>query len=213
MFGMIRNSLFGGVEVNNGTLVQKEEKSNRLKPGGQVAGINFVGRLQTKSGVGKEPKKRPYLYTAQLQFLRPVMDLRLTVDSLDAIDDSETAGSEKPAVFSPATSPAPTPAEEPEELALAQPALPMASPERGQQPQPRRRRHVPLSSSGQENCEMIDAQVIEFLAQRRSDGLEEAMLRGLGPLMKQITPEKYHECLASLALVIKMCSSPYQGDI
>ncbi|XP_044152402.1 uncharacterized protein LOC122940101 isoform X2 [Bufo gargarizans] len=141
------------------------------------------------------------------------MDLRLTVDSLDPSEDSETTGSETPVVFSPVTSPAPTPAEDPDDSTLAQAPLPLASPPRLVKPQPRRRRQVPPSTSGQESQEMIDACVIDFLAQRRSDGLEEKMLQGLGPLMKQVTPDEHHECLASLAIVIKMFSCPNHGDI
>ncbi|XP_044146218.1 uncharacterized protein LOC122934661 [Bufo gargarizans] len=141
------------------------------------------------------------------------MDLRPTVDSLDPSEDSETTGSETPAVFSPATSPAPMPAEDPEDLTLAQAPLPLASPPRIVQPQPRRCRQVPPSTAGQECREVIDARVIDFLAQRRSDGLEEEMLRGLGPLMKRVTPVEHHECLASLAVVIKMFAIPNYGDI
>ncbi|XP_040294408.1 uncharacterized protein LOC121005701 [Bufo bufo] len=165
-----------------------------------------------RSGEGTS-RKLAYIYTAQLQFLRPVMDLRPTVDSLDPSQDSETSGSETPAVFSHATSPAPTPAEDPDDSTLGQAPLPLASPPRIVQPQPRRRRQVPPSTSGQESREVIDARVIDLLAQRRSDGMEEKMLRGLGPLMKQVTPVEHHECLASLAVVIKMFAIPNHGDI
>ncbi|XP_044133415.1 uncharacterized protein LOC122926095 [Bufo gargarizans] len=125
-----------------------------------------------RSGEGTS-KKRAYIYTAQLQFLRPVMDLRPTVDSLDPLADSET-------------SPAPTLAEDPEDSTQSQAPQPLASPPRIVQPQPRRRRHVPPSTSVPESREVIDARVIDFLAQRRSDGVEEKMLRGLGPLLKWI---------------------------
>ncbi|XP_044142261.1 uncharacterized protein LOC122932106 [Bufo gargarizans] len=165
-----------------------------------------------RSGEGTS-RKRAYIYTAQLQFLRPVMELRPTVDSLDLSQESETSGSETPAVFSPQASPAPTPAEDPEDSTLAEAPLPLASPPRIVQPQPRLRRQVPPSTSGQESREVIDARVIDFLAQRRSDGVKAKMLRGLGPLMKHVTPLEHHECLASLAVVIKMFALPNHGDI
>ncbi|XP_044160401.1 aldehyde oxidase-like [Bufo gargarizans] len=95
-----------------------------------------------------------------------------TVDSLDDPEDSETGESDTPAVFSPASSPAPIPAEEPDQPSLAQPTLSPRSPERVQQLQPRSRRNVPHSSSGQPTQEMIDARVIKFLAQRRNNGIE-----------------------------------------
>ncbi|XP_040277798.1 uncharacterized protein LOC120993341 [Bufo bufo] len=141
------------------------------------------------------------------------MDLRPTVDSLDPSEESDTAGSETPAVYSPATSPAPTPAEDPDDSTLAQAPLPLASPSCIIQPQPRHHRQVPPSTSGQESREVIDARVIDFLAQRRSDCVEEKMLRGLGPLMKQVTPNEHHECLASLVVVLKMFALPNHGDI
>ncbi|XP_040275583.1 uncharacterized protein LOC120990742 [Bufo bufo] len=165
-----------------------------------------------RSGEGTS-RKRDYIYTAQLQFLRPVMELRPTVDSLDPSQESDTSGSETPAVFSPVTSSAPTPAEDPDDSTLGQAPLPLASPPRIVQPQPRRHRQVPPSTSGQESREVIDVHVIDFLAQRRSDGVEEKMLRGLGPLMKHVTPLEHHECLASLVVVIKMFSIPNHGDI
>ncbi|XP_040264751.1 uncharacterized protein LOC120979830 [Bufo bufo] len=165
-----------------------------------------------RSGEGTS-RKRAYIYTAQLQFLRPVMEMRPTVDSLDPSQDSDTSGSETPAVFSPQESPAPTPAEDPEDSTLAEAPLPLAGPPRIVQPQPRRRRQVPPSTSGQESRELINVRLIEFLAQRRSDGVEDKIIRGLGPLMKHVTPLEHHECLASLAVVIKMFALPNHGDI
>ncbi|XP_044155052.1 uncharacterized protein LOC122941692 [Bufo gargarizans] len=136
-----------------------------------------------------------------------------TADSLNPSEESDTAGSETPAIFPPATSPAPTSAEDPEDSTLAQAPLPLASPPCIIHPQPRRHRQVPPSTSGQESCEVIDARIIDFLAQRRSDGVKEKMLRGLGPLMKQVSPNEHHECLASLAVVLKMFAIPNHGDI
>ncbi|XP_044142905.1 uncharacterized protein LOC122932507 isoform X2 [Bufo gargarizans] len=165
-----------------------------------------------RSGEGTS-RKRAYIYTAQLQFLRPVIELRPTVDSLDASQDSDTSGSETPAVFSPQASPDPTPAEDPEDSTLAEAPLPLASPPRIVQPQPRRRRQVPPSTSGPESREVIDARVIDFLAQRRSDSKEEKLLRGLGPLLQQVAPNEHPDCVASIAIVIKMFTCPNHGDI
>ncbi|XP_040266240.1 uncharacterized protein LOC120991013 [Bufo bufo] len=165
-----------------------------------------------RSGEGTSGK-RPYIYTAQLQFLRPVMDMRTTVDSLDPTEDSDSGGSESPAVFSPEPSPAPTPAEDVDDSTLAQAPLPLASPSRNPQPQPRRRRQVPPATSEQESRAAIDARLIEFLAQRRSDGVEDKMLRGLGPLLKLVSPNDQHQCLASLIVVLKMFTLPNHGDI
>ncbi|XP_044151158.1 uncharacterized protein LOC122939197 [Bufo gargarizans] len=165
-----------------------------------------------QSGEGSSTK-RAYIYTAQLQFLRPVMELRPTVDSLDPSQDSDTSASEAPAGFSPQATPSPTPAEDPEDSTLAEDPLPPCSPPRIVQPQPRRRRQLPPSTSGPESREAIDARLIEFLAQRRSEGVEEKTLRGLGQLLRHVTPLEHHECLASLAVVFKMFALPNHGDI
>ncbi|XP_040271530.1 uncharacterized protein LOC120986912 [Bufo bufo] len=138
----------------------------------------------------------------------------MTVDSLDDPEDSDLGGEESPALFSPASSPAPTLAEEP----IPQPREPAAisegSPQETHQPQARRRRrNVRQSSSGQDIREMIDARVTDFFAQRRSDGQEECVLRGLGPLLCRVPMERHNMCVASLVVVIEMYASHYQGDI
>ncbi|XP_044133001.1 ataxin-2-like protein [Bufo gargarizans] len=165
-----------------------------------------------RSGEGSS-RKRPYIYTAQLQFLRPVMELRPTVDSLDPSHDSESSGSETPGVFSPQASPEPSPAQDPEDSTQAEAPLPLASPPRIVQSQPRRRRQVPPSTSGPESREIIDARVIDFLAQRRSDSKEEKLLKGLGTLLQQVPQNEHPDCVASIAIVIKMFACPNHGDI
>ncbi|XP_044141433.1 uncharacterized protein LOC122931443 [Bufo gargarizans] len=172
----------------------------------------FRREVSSKGRSGEGPsRKRPYIYTAQLQFLRPVMDLRPTVDSLEPSVESSTDGSETPAVFSPANSPEPTPAEEPELSSQGQHQQP--SPPRVRQPHRRRPRQVPPSTSVPESREVIDARVIDFLAQRRSDGVEEKMLRGLAPLMKKVPEPDHNACVASIAVVMKMFAIPNHGDI
>ncbi|KAM3914534.1 heme-binding protein 1 [Leptodactylus fuscus] len=49
MFGMIKNSLFGGVELNNGTLIQKQEKDGmtfeeRTYDGGNFAAVEVADK-------------------------------------------------------------------------------------------------------------------------------------------------------------------------
>ncbi|XP_044124888.1 uncharacterized protein LOC122919769 [Bufo gargarizans] len=195
-------------------LLHQGEKVKQTKTRWASCRDQFRREVTSKGRSGEGPsRKRPYIYTPQLQFLRPVMDLRPTVDSLEASEESDTAGSETPAVFSPATSPAATPIEDPEDSAQGQDPLPLASPPRHVQPQPRRRRQVPPSSSGPESREAIDARVIDFLAQRRSDGKEEKMLRGLGPLLQQVPANEQPDCMACLNMVIKMFICPNHGDL
>ncbi|XP_044134408.1 uncharacterized protein LOC122926947 [Bufo gargarizans] len=140
------------------------------------------------------------------------MDLRPTVDSLEPSGETSSDVSETPAVFSPAISPEPTPAEEPEESSQGQQQQ-EPSPPRVRQPHPRRHRQVPPSTSVPESREVIDARVIDFLAQRRSDGVEEKMLRGLAPLMKKVPEPDHNACVASIAVVMKMFAIPNHGDI
>lgn len=136
-----------------------------------------------------------------------------TVDSLEEPEESDLGGAETPAVFSPASSPAQTPA--PQQMPHASEAgrTSEGSPEPAPQRQPRRRRTVPQSSSVEITREMIDSRVIEFLVQRRTDGQEEAVLRGLAPLLRTVPPERYTLCVASMTLVIQMYASNLQGDI
>ncbi|XP_044141669.1 uncharacterized protein LOC122931660 [Bufo gargarizans] len=168
--------------------------------------LNEKGR----SGEGTS-KKRPYIYTQQLSFLRPVMELRPTVDNLEESEDSDVGGEETPAFFSPESSPQHSPAVETTEQPMATSG---GEPERPQpRQQPRRRRNARQSSSELATREMIDARVIQFLAQRRTNGHEEIMLRGLAPMLKLVPQASQQQCVASLALVLKMFSLPYQRDI
>ncbi|XP_044139294.1 uncharacterized protein LOC122929699 [Bufo gargarizans] len=169
--------------------------------------LNEKGR----SGEGTS-RKRPYIYTQQLSFLRPVMELRPTVDNLEDSDESEEGGEETPAVFSPDSSPQHSPVLETTEPPMGTSGGEPERPETRPQPR-RRRRNAPQSSSELANREMIDARVIQFLAQRRTDGHEETMLRGLAPMLKLVPQASQQQCMASLLLVLKMFSLPYQGDI
>ncbi|XP_044129690.1 uncharacterized protein LOC122922971 [Bufo gargarizans] len=169
-----------------------------------------------RSGEGA-PKKRPYIYTEQLRFLRPVMDLRLTVDSLEDPEpqpspQSDPGGAETPPVFSPEMSPTNLAEEESEgvQRGLAGPGE--VNPDDSQRPQSRRRRSAPQASSGITTKEVIDSQVIQYLAQKRAEGCEEVLMRGLAPLL-QVPQEKQAACIASITLVLEMYRHPYQGDI
>ncbi|XP_044132959.1 uncharacterized protein LOC122925677 [Bufo gargarizans] len=141
------------------------------------------------------------------------MDLRPTVDSLDDPEESDLGGSETLAAFFPESSPTNTQAEETEHPTVAPPTLSQGSTERTQQPQPRRRRNVPQASAAADTREQIDSRVIEFLAKKRSEGPEEAVVRGLGPLLRVVPAHKLSPCGAGMAMVIEMFSSPYEGDI
>ncbi|XP_040263524.1 uncharacterized protein LOC120979063 isoform X2 [Bufo bufo] len=139
---------------------------------------------------------------------------KCTVDSLDDDpEESDVGGSDTPAVFSPESSPTHTQAEETEQPTVAPPTLSQGTMETTQQPHPRRRRSVPQASSGQDTREQIDSRVIEFLAKRRSEGPEEAMVRGLGPLLRGVPAHRFSPCVAGLAMIIKLFSSPYEEDI
>ncbi|XP_044146993.1 uncharacterized protein LOC122935292 [Bufo gargarizans] len=161
-----------------------------------------------RSGEGA-PKKRPYIYTEQLRFLRPVMDLRLTVDSLEDPEpqpspQSDPGGAETPPVFSPEMSPTNLAEEESEgvQRGLAGPGE--VNPDDSQRPQSHRRRSAPQASSGITTKEVIDSQVIQYLAQKRAEGREEVLMRGLAPLLQQVPQEKQAACIASITLVLEI---------
>ncbi|XP_040294318.1 uncharacterized protein LOC121005608 [Bufo bufo] len=164
------------------------------------------------------PRKRPYMYTKQLRFLKPVMDLRPTVDSheepdIDESQQSNGEGAETPAVFFPETSPTHQPTEEHEQQP-GEPARPAeVFTEETQRRQTRHRRAAPQASSGLVTKEIIDSQVIQYLAQKRTEVREETMMRGLAPLLQRVPVDNQATCMASLILVLEMYGHPYQGDI
>ncbi|XP_040271812.1 uncharacterized protein LOC120987305 [Bufo bufo] len=160
-------------------------------------------------------EKRPYMYTNQLRFLRPVMDLRPTVDSLEDPESqqSDVGGADTPAVFLPEPSPTHQPLEEHEQQTGEPARAAEVFTEETQRPQTRRRRAAPQASSGLVTKELIDSQVIQYLAQKRTEVREETMMRGLAPLLQRVPAENQATCMASLPLVLEMYGHPYQGDI
>ncbi|XP_044129424.1 uncharacterized protein LOC122922767 [Bufo gargarizans] len=143
------------------------------------------------------------------------MDLRPTVDSLDddPEEDSDAGGSDTPAVFSPESSPSHPQAEEPHQPPLEPPTHSQGTLDPTPQPRPRRRCTGPQASSVPDTREQIDARVIEFLAKRRSEGPEEAVVRGLGPLLRGVPAHRFCSCVSGIAMLIELFSSPYEEDI
>ncbi|XP_044151344.1 uncharacterized protein LOC122939342 [Bufo gargarizans] len=141
------------------------------------------------------------------------MDLRPTVDSLeDDPEDSDAGGSETPAIFSPESSPTHPQAEEPQQPPLEPPTLSQGTLDPTPQPHPRRRRTGPQASSAPDTREQIDARVIEFLASGVR-ARKKPWWGGLGPLLRGVPAHRLSPCVAGIAMLIELFSSPYEEDI
>ncbi|XP_044133704.1 uncharacterized protein LOC122926395 [Bufo gargarizans] len=159
------------------------------------------------SGDGK-PRKKPYMYTKDLQFLLPVMDLRPTVDNLQAEEDSSSTNLDEPSTPAASFIPhaGPSEAEERPEEESQQENSPPQPPRR----QSSRRRG---GSSGQQAAQMarrdlIDSQVFEYLNKNKAETPEEKILRSLAPALSRVPPERHSLMLSSVASLLYL----FEGD-
>ncbi|XP_040262356.1 uncharacterized protein LOC120978199 [Bufo bufo] len=167
-----------------------------------------------RSGDGGK-KKKPYMYTRQLQFLKLIMELRTTVDNLSECSSSRA----------PSTEEEPRQVEDENQRALGESSASQGLQPTGEidvnqnavQPIPevipveaaapvcrssgRRGRRV-MIGSGLDLRAQVDTMVLEYLNRMRSDGKEELALKGLAPSLRRVPDKRQTRCLATLALVI-----------
>ncbi|XP_075706849.1 uncharacterized protein LOC142741355 [Rhinoderma darwinii] len=144
-------------------------------------------------------KKRRYMYTDQLMFLKDIMEMRPTTDNLD--DSQEEAGPESSHASEHATplvplTPDPTP-EEPAPLASA--------PEPVEPPQPaapRRRRPIIPSAGAQ-----VDARVLDYLRRAADEDSLDFFYRSMAPLLRRV-PEHRLVRLQAAMLSLKDSATP-----
>ncbi|XP_040267610.1 dnaJ homolog subfamily C member 17 isoform X1 [Bufo bufo] len=170
-------------------------------------------------------RKKPYLYTKQLQCLRPLLDLGPTVDSLEDQGGHATRSTDDEQAAGPLESPRPVaeeaesveqlarPESQEESSALKGAAVVPSSPERPRR-QPRRRRGTrDLLDSASNTRALIDSQVLEYLRQRRDERKVERMLSGLAPLIESLSIQKkalFVNIMSSVALIMDSPMDPME---
>ncbi|XP_040285398.1 uncharacterized protein LOC120998693 isoform X2 [Bufo bufo] len=183
-----------------GNSSKRRKLVQRVKTRWQSCQDQFRWELVMSQGhSGGGVREKPYLYTKHLQFLRPVLGLRPTVDSLEEQGGNASSSTKEEQAAGPLESPRPVveDAESVEHLvrsesqeessALEGAADIPPSPERPRR-QPRRRRGArdnPFSASNTQA--LIDTQ---YLSQRRNEEKEERMLSGLAHLIQKILLQK-----------------------
>ncbi|XP_044128509.1 uncharacterized protein LOC122922103 [Bufo gargarizans] len=209
-------------EWEKGTSSKRRKLVQRLKTRWQSCRDQFRReRVQAmgKSGDGGV-RKKPYLYTRQLAFLKPVLDLRPTVDSLEEQRGLESTTSDEERVAAPQDSPSLAteepllsqpldPAEREESSAVEVGAEVHSSPEPLLRRLSRRRRGAPQPAEPALNTRaIVESQVLEYLRQRRIEGKEERMLSGLAPLIEPLSAEKQDIFVSVMATVANILKSP-----
>ncbi|XP_040286127.1 uncharacterized protein LOC120999324 [Bufo bufo] len=170
-------------------------------------------------------RKKPYIYTRQLNFLRPVLDVRTTVDSLEPQRETGNTSSESDQAAYGQDSPRPgeqevepvqqLPDEEREESsALEGPSRALESSPQPRRRQPRRRRVAPPNPDSAANTQaQVQTQVLEYLRQRHLEGSEERMLSGLAHLFKELPAYKqtlFVDVMTSVFTIFKTPLDPHE---
>ncbi|XP_040283276.1 uncharacterized protein LOC120997308 [Bufo bufo] len=208
---------------NSASVSKKEKIIQQIKKRWNTCRNQFRRELNTKCKSGVWGKKKPYMYTRHLQFLKPIMDLRRTVDNLSdnsnsqapscelddrpglssdtqvKIEQPEVMGESSVSSVSLLHQPLQERSEIREEVQDNNPEVVQANPEPSQQ-----QRAAPVShSSGRRG-----RRVMEYLNRNRSDAKEETALKGLAPSLCRVPEERQTRCLSALAMVIDEFTGP-----
>ncbi|XP_040278247.1 uncharacterized protein LOC120993843 [Bufo bufo] len=138
--------------------------------------------LRHKSGDGSLAKK-PYLYTENLQFLRPIMETRPTVDNLSNAPEDDQAPSGPASQETPSAPPS-TDETPPLETVMEDVPENRTVPQQIST-QPRssgRRRGPPPHDSGLDTRAIVEARVMDYLNQNRGESADETMVIKVGAL-------------------------------
>ncbi|XP_075719716.1 uncharacterized protein LOC142760415 [Rhinoderma darwinii] len=155
-----------------------------------------------RSGDGG-PQKRRYMYYDQLLFLREIMDMRPTSDTLDASEEEA-----RPQCSQASEAAAPLVALTPE--ATREDPGPVASaPEAGQPDQvaprqaaPRRRRPGNPPAAAQ-----VDARVLEYLRRAADEDQHDFFCRSMAPLMRRVPEDRLVRLQINMLSLID-CATP-----
>ncbi|XP_044141498.1 uncharacterized protein LOC122931498 [Bufo gargarizans] len=158
----------------------------------------------SRSGDGGA-KKRPYIYTKQLRFLRDIMELPPTVDNLEeqtgSIDSDETqietqkspdVATTNPPEMSQQIQTSSGPEETPAEI----------------HPAPRRRSRNPPVQAPTDNRAVIDSRVLDYLNRNQSESPEELMLRSLGPFLSRVPEVRRPVFMSTMNTILDIFSWP-----
>ncbi|XP_075710864.1 uncharacterized protein LOC142743724 [Rhinoderma darwinii] len=138
-----------------------------------------------RSGDGAS-RKRPYMYTQQLMFLKDIMEMRTTTDNLEDTAEETDVGESRPEPpAAPVLPPSPEPT--PLEPAPGQSARAVASPaeERPVRARTRRARAQQASAAGQ-----VDARVLDYLRRAAEEDGNDAFGRSIVPLLRLVPMDR-----------------------
>ncbi|XP_044146990.1 uncharacterized protein LOC122935290 [Bufo gargarizans] len=226
----------GWDEVTQEMLAREWEKGNSAKRRKLVQRVKTRWqscrdqyRRERVQGVGHSGeggrRKKPYLYTRQLHFLRPVLDVRTTVDSLEPQRETGNTSSESDQAAYGQDSPRPgeqevepvqqLPEEEREESSAREgPSQPLESSPQPRRRQTRRRRVAPPNPDSAANTQaQVQTQVLEYLRQRHLEGSEERMLSGLAHLFKELPAYQqtlFVDVMTSVFTIFKTPLDPHE---
>ncbi|XP_075707250.1 uncharacterized protein LOC142741802 [Rhinoderma darwinii] len=161
-----------------------------------------------RSGDGAS-RKRPYMYTKQLMFLKDIMEMRTTTDNLeDTAEETDVGESlpEPPAANVLPPSPEPTP----QEPAPGQSAGAVASPaeERPVRARTRRARAQQASTAGQ-----VDTRVLEYLRRAADEDGNDAFGRSIVPLLRLVPMDRMGRLQASIVTLIDASRPPHNPNV
>ncbi|XP_075681438.1 uncharacterized protein LOC142646422 [Rhinoderma darwinii] len=163
-------------------------------------------RKQGKSG-DAPTSKRPYIFSRQMEFMRPVLDLRTSTDNL--MDETVVSNSD----MEEAPDSESTNIEQSEEVnevsATPETGARLASPSTVTEPLRRVSARRPRQAAPDAAMKaIIDAKVLEHLTTFTKEGEEELFLKSLAPLVRRIPLERRNKLQAAMVSVIDLFTPP-----
>ncbi|XP_075703225.1 uncharacterized protein LOC142670124 [Rhinoderma darwinii] len=157
-----------------------------------------------RSGDGAS-RKRPYIYTKQLMFLKDIMDMRTITDNLEDTAEETDVGESVAEAPAPNILP-PSPEPTPQEPAPGQSERPVGSPaqERPVRARSRRLRAPQPSTSAQ-----VDTRVLEYLRRAAEEDGNDAFGRSIVPLLRLVPMDLMGRLQASIVTLIDACRPPH----
>ncbi|XP_040271743.1 uncharacterized protein LOC120987216 [Bufo bufo] len=201
---------------------RRQNKISKIKTRWNTCRDQFRRELNMKKKRGDGSlSKKPYLYTNQLQFLRPIMEIRPTVDNLEEEPAESRSSFERcgeavehgsdPEVQASQTAVDPELSQPPDISQQDQPARPGTTEQAGADSQRHssgRRQRAPHHDYALDTRAIIDLRALEYLNQNRGESKEEGLLRGLAPYMRRVPDERQTCCIAALAMLLDLFAGP-----
>ncbi|XP_075716116.1 uncharacterized protein LOC142751027 [Rhinoderma darwinii] len=161
-----------------------------------------------RSGDGAS-RKRPYIYTKQLMFLKDIMEMRTTTDNLEDTAEENDFGESLQEPPAPNVLP-PSPEPTPQEPAPGQSAGAVASPAEERPVRARTRRaRAPQSSTAAQ----VDTRVLEYLRRAAEEDGNDAFGRSIVPLLRLVPMDRMGRLQASIVTLIDASRPPYNPNV